>query len=285
MSTTLSDSKKSLGLALGGGGARGLAHVGVLKVLVDQKIDISAISGCSMGGLIGTLFAIGYSVEAIKEIVLKHTSFREMINIVDRSPRRRGLIVGNRLRNLLSTLIGKKTTFKDTKIPLILNAVDLLSAREIALTEGNLVDAVMATIAVPGVFDPVYFDDMQLIDGGTLNNLPVNNLQVFSPERVIAVDVYPDIKNEIPWQISGEKPSLFIPIPNFLLDFYRAQMIMIARLTDVNLSENEPDLLIRPELPSKFTLFYGYQQAETIIEIGVKTTKKHLPKIREMLST
>jgi NTE family protein len=275
--------QKILGVALSGGGARGLAHVGVLKVLTEQNIHISYISGCSMGGLVGALYAVGYSVDEIEKIAQKYTTLREMVNIVDRTPRRRGLIVGHRLKNILGKLIGTETTFKDTKIPLTLNAVDLISSREITLSEGNLLDAVMATIAVPGFFEPVSIGGMQLIDGGTLNNLPVNNLLNFNPEVSLAVDVHPDVTKEILWQISGQRPRFFIPLPDFFLDFYRAQMIMMARLTEFNLNDNQPSLLIRPELPPEYTVFYGYQQALKIIDLGERSARTHLSKLKVLL--
>lgn len=275
--------QKSLGLALSGGGARGLAHIGVLKVLSEQNIEIACISGCSMGGLVGALYSVGYSVEEIENIATKYTTIREMINIVDRSPRRRGLIVGQRLRTLLSKIIGKETTFKDTKIPLTLNAVDLISSKEIAISEGNLLDAVMATIAVPGFFAPVLTNDMQLIDGGTLNNLPVDHLISYNPEVTLAIDVHPDTKNEIPWQITGQKPRILFPLPDFFLDYYRAQMIMISRMTEQNLTTHPPSLLIRPNLPTEYTMFYGYQHASRIIAQGEKAARKNLSKIKELL--
>ncbi len=276
--------QKSLGLALSGGGARGFAHIGILKVLKDEGIQISSLSGCSMGGLVSALFAIGYSAKEIEQIAVKHTTVREMINLVDRTPRRRGLIVGQRLRNLLAQLIGKDTTFKDALIPLSLNAVDLITSQEVVLTEGNLLDAVMSTIAIPGFFAPVNIGKMHLIDGGTLNNLPVSNLKHFSPAIVMAVDVHPDTSREVPWQFSDQKIRFPLPLPDFFLDFYRAQLIMITRMTELNLIQNKPDLLIRPNLPPEITMFYGYQRADKIIAQGEKSMRKNIDKLKTLLS-
>lgn len=280
---TFAQNQKSLGLALSGGGARGLAHVGVLKVLTDEKIHISSLSGCSMGGLVSALFAIGYSAKEIEDIAIKHTTVREMINLVDRTPRRRGLIVGHRLRNLLAQLIGKDTTFRDTLIPLSLNAVDLITSQEAVLTEGNILDAVMSTIAVPGFFAPVNIGEMQLIDGGSLNNLPMSNLKRFAPDISLAVDVHPDTTREVPWQFAKQKVRFPLPVPDFFLDFYRAQMIMITRLTELNLVQDKPNLLIRPELPPEITMFYGYQKADKIIAQGEKSMRKNIDKLKTLL--
>ncbi|MBA3073368.1 MAG: patatin-like phospholipase family protein, partial [Anaerolineae bacterium] len=262
MTDTLSlEKQKKLGLALSGGGARGFAHIGVLKVLTEENIQVSCLSGTSMGGLVGTLYAIGYTAKEIEKIAIKHTTLREMINLVDRTPHRRGLILGQRLRNLFAQLIGKDTSFSDTLIPLALNGVDLITSQEAVLTEGNLLDAVMSTIAIPGFFAPVKIGKMQLIDGGTLNNLPVKNLKVFAPEVVMAVDVHPDTTREVPWQFSDQKARFPLPVPDFFLDFYRAELIMITKLTELNLQQDGPDLLIRPKLPPEITMFYGYQKA------------------------
>jgi NTE family protein len=275
--------QKSLGIALSGGGARGFAHIGVLKVLTDEAIQISSLSGCSMGGLVGALFAIGYTAKEIEQIAIKHTTLREMINLVDRTPRRRGLIVGQRLRNLLAQLIGKDTTFREALIPLSLNAVDLITSQEAVLTEGNLLDAVMATIAIPGFFAPVNIGKMQLIDGGTLNNLPIRNLKPFSPDIVMAVDVHPDTTREVPWQFADQKIRFPLPVPDFFLDFYRAQLIMITKMTELNLEQFKPDLLISPNLPPEITMFYGYQRADKIIAQGEKTMRKNLEKLKNLL--
>ncbi|PKO03536.1 MAG: hypothetical protein CVU43_02080 [Chloroflexi bacterium HGW-Chloroflexi-5] len=284
MTDTLSlEKQKKLGLALSGGGARGFAHIGVLKVLTEENIQVSCLSGTSMGGLVGTLYAIGYTAKEIEKIAVKHTTLREMINLVDRTPHRRGLILGQRLRNLFAQLIGKDTSFSDTLIPLALNGVDLITSQEAVLTEGNLLDAVMSTIAIPGFFAPVKIGKMQLIDGGTLNNLPVKNLRVFAPEVVMAVDVHPDTTREVPWQFSDQKARFPLPVPDFFLDFYRAELIMITKLTELNLQQDGPDLLIRPKLPPEITMFYGYQKADKIIALGEKSMRKNLEKLKPFL--
>lgn len=275
--------QKELGIVLSGGGARGLAHIGILKVLEKEKIKISCISGCSMGGLVGAVYALTNSVDQVEEIFLRHTSLRALISIVDRSPRRRGLIIGKRLRNLISNIIGEKTTFADLKIPLVVNAVDLITSQEITFTEGNLVDAVMSTISIPGFFAPVSVGNYQLIDGGMLNNLPVSNVKIFNPEVVLAVDAHPDIVREKPWQFSSTKPRWAGAVPDYVLDFYRAEMIMSYYLTDFFLVRFPPDLYIRPKLPPEITTFYGYHHALALIKNGEKAMQKNLELLKEKI--
>ena len=126
-------------------------------------------------------------------------------------------------------------------------------------------------------------ENMQLIDGGTLDNLPVANLQDFNPEVTIAVNVQPDVKHEMPWQISGQKPRFILPLPDFFLDFYRAQLIMISRLTELNLEKCHPTLEINPSLPPEITLFYGYHHASKIIKLGEESVHNNLDLIKEIL--
>ena len=234
-----------------------------------------------MGGLVGALYAVGYSIQEVEEIAIKHTAIREMINIVDRTPRRRGIIVGHRLRNLLGKLLGENTKFSDTKIPLVVNAVDLISSEEIVFSEGNLVDAVMSTISIPGFFAPVHIGNMELVDGGMLNDVPVSNIAMFKPEVFMAVDVHPDVKKELPWQFSDSKPRWSTPIPDYFLDFYRSELIMTQYITKTHLEKYPPDLFLRPELPSEITTFYGYHHAARIIELGELSANRFMDQIKE----
>ena len=121
----------SISLVLGGGGARGLAHIVVLKVLKEHNIPISSIFGCSMGGLIASLFAIGTDIFQIENIARKYTSVRELIKLVDITPHRRGLIVSQRLRGFFSQFIDENFQIENANIPLYMNSVDLISGEEV----------------------------------------------------------------------------------------------------------------------------------------------------------
>lgn len=268
---------------LSGGGARGFAHIGVLKVLEREKIDVSCLSGCSMGGLVAALYAIGLSPLEIETMAIKFTAIREMINFVDRTPKRRGLIVGHRFRSFLSKIIDPSIDIRDARIPLALNGVDLVTSAEISLTQGSLLDAVMATIAVPGFFAPVLIGDYSLVDGGTLNNLPISQIHQFNPQVVFAVDVHPDTTKEIPWHFAEDKPKFPIPVPSFFLDYYRSLLIMMTRINEINLAQDPPDILLRPNMPSEITLFYGYQRAAQIITSGEKAAQDQLSSIKHAI--
>jgi len=97
------------------------------------------------------------------------------------------------------------------------------------------------------------------------------------------VDVHPDTTREVPWQFAGQKARFPFPLPDFFLDFYRAQLIMITKLTELNLTYDKPDLLIKPNLPPEITMFYGYHKADKIIALGEKSMRKNLDKLKPLI--
>ena len=151
MSSNPKDSLKSMkiGLALGGGGVRGLAHIGVLKVLQREHIPIDFIAGTSMGGIIGALLAAGVSVEDMETEALRVRSRRQTVKLLDLGFSSSGLIKGAGIHRYMSNLLGAELTFDDLLTPLALVAVDIHSGREVILREGKVVDALRATISVP----------------------------------------------------------------------------------------------------------------------------------------
>ena len=162
---------KQIGIALSGGGARGAAHLGVLKALDELDIKISAISGVSAGALIGALYAKGISPDDIlKELKqLSYFGFKDLLWM------KSGLFTMAGLRNKLHELIGSDD-FAALKIPLFINATDILTGNGVVFSEGPLYDAVLGSAAVPVVFEPVEYKGYRLLDGGILNNLPVEPL-------------------------------------------------------------------------------------------------------------
>ena len=147
---------KRLGLALSGGGARGLAHIGVLKVLERERIPIYCLAGSSMGGIIAAAFASGMAAEALEAEALKMGGLRELIKLVDIRPPRRGLLAGKSVRQYLSQLIPEGLTFDQLQIPTALKAVDLHRGVEVDLHEGLVLDAVLASSAFPEIFLPLW---------------------------------------------------------------------------------------------------------------------------------
>ncbi len=274
---------KSISLVLGGGGARGLAHIGVLKVMREYNIPISSIFGCSMGGLIASLFAIGTDIYEIEKIARKYSSVREMIKLVDFTPHRRGVIVSQRLRGFFSQFIDENLRIEEAKIPLYMNAVDLLSGDEVVFDKGNLLDALISTTAVPGLFSPVEsVNNLLLADGGVINNLPISTMRKYSFCPIVAVDVHHSFPNPPSSSHKGFISTNTV-IPEFVRDFYRAEMIMVRKIMDIQLSENPADLLIRPVIDPEINMFLGFQRAEELILAGEKAALENLDEILKLI--
>jgi NTE family protein len=270
---------KKIGLALGGGGGRGLAHVGLLRELEKAGFKFDAVSGTSIGGIFAASYALGISAEEMEDRCRKLSSVRELMKLVDMSPPRRGLLEGAKVREYLSQFIDPDLTFHDTLIPLSMCAVDLISCKEIVLDSGNLLDAVMATISLPGLFTPAEIDGYRLVDGGILNYLPAEYPRKLGADAVIAVDVMNDPYNELPWQELPKNLLFPFAIPEFFLDFYRAELIMVAEITTSKLRDSKPDLIIRPPIPADVTTLLGFTKANETISAGERAAQDALPAI------
>lgn len=182
-----------IGLVLGGGGSRGLAHIGVLKILHREQIPIDFIVGTSMGGVIGSLYALGLTPsEIMNRFDIPAPTPLENVKMFTSRARQR------RWRKRLSRFVGDKT-FADLQFPLVLMAVDMISGEEVLLKNGPLLPALLATSAVPGVFPPVNLNGRQLADGGVIDSLATHVAVREGAERIIAVDVHPALENENPW--------------------------------------------------------------------------------------
>jgi NTE family protein len=273
-----------LGLVLGGGGARGLAHIGVMRVFQREQIPIDLIAGTSMGGLVGALYAAGVPITTVQEEVGRLSKLTEQIKLVDVNISSAGLSVGGRrIYNFMADLLGEDLTFADLRLPLSMVSVDIRTGREVTLQGGLVIDAVRATISVPGIFQPVDLGDYRLVDGGVLDNVPVDVARMMGATRTIAVDVLPSFSRNMPGMAPVE-PGLQLPFaPLSLNEIYNVIMIMIAALTDSRLREYPPDLLIRPEIPASITLMSGFGRATEIIAAGEVAAEEALPAIRALL--
>jgi NTE family protein len=272
-----------IGLALGGGGARGLAHIGVLKILTASGVPIDTLIGSSMGGLIAALYAAGISPEEMEAEAFRMSKASQMVRLLDLAPPRRGLVKGERLRAYLTKIFGKNPLIEELPVPLSLVAVDLHTGKEVILTCGPLIEAVMATMAVPGIFSPVEINDQCLVDGGVLNNVPADVVRHHGAETVIAVDVNSMPTGDDLADNPDTHPGLTNLLPPLVLDVYRAEMIMVDALTQFRLKKAHPEVLIQPKIPPNIDIFLGFAYAEEIIAAGEEATRKALPKIKQVI--
>ena len=274
----------TIGLALGGGGARGLAHIGVLKVFEREHIPVHFIAGTSMGGIIGSAYAAGVPLDSITEVALQIRKRMEQLRLMDFKLTGRGLLKGTRLYRQMGSLLGEELTFAELKIPLALMAVDILTGREVVLRDGKVVDAIRATMSVPGVFEPVPRGDMLLVDGGILNNVPVDVVAREGMQRVIAVDVMPDFPRNQP----GQAPVVIAPrtayLPPAMQEVMNTFLIMISEMTEYRLRLHPPNLVIRPEISTQVSLLTGFELALEVIAAGETAAEAALPDIRRLIN-
>lgn len=274
-----------LGLALGGGGARGLAHIGVLRVLERENIPIACIAGTSMGGLIGALYAAGVAIDRVEAEVVRLSRLTEQLRLLDVELSAAGLSVrGRRIYNMLAELLGEELTFADLRLPLAMVAVDIHTGRPVVLQGGLVIDAVRATISIPGIFTPVDLGGYRLVDGGVLDNVPVDVAHELGATHTLAVDVLPSFGRNQPGEAPVETGLQLAFAPQQFAEVYRVLMIMIAAVTEAQLRQYPPDLLIRPLLPPNVTLLSGFNRAEELIAAGQAAAEDALPAIRDLLA-
>lgn len=264
-------SRPIIGLTLSGGGARGLAHIGVLKVLEREGIPIDCLSGASMGGILGAVYAAGYSASELEDMALGMARPRRLVQLVDFGPPKRGLLAGRKLRAYLAQLLPPELTFTDLRLPLALEAVDLDAGREVALTQGSVLRAALATSAFPGVLPPVEWQGRRLVDGGLLDNLPVGLVRGLGAEVVIAVNVGP-----MPNEPDMLEPGLSSHLPSFMRTALDAVWLLSNARTWARLQEDKPDVLIHPHLPPDIGTFSSFTRAAEIIAVGEEAANRAL---------
>ena len=198
---------KKVGLALGGGAARGLAHIGVLEVLEKEGIPVDMIVGTSAGAAVGALYAQGKPAGQIKELAL-NTGWRRLVSLIDLALPKSGFIEGTRIKNLLKSIIGD-ISFSDLKIPLACVATDIMSGEEVVISDGSVLEGVRASISIPVIFTAVKWQDRYLVDGGLVNPVPVSTVRKMGADFVIAVNVIPPMGVRLQPAKEAKEPGIF----------------------------------------------------------------------------
>jgi NTE family protein len=228
-------SVKKIGLALGGGGARGICHIAFLEALDEMGIEVSMISGTSIGALIGALYASGLSGSDIREMLNK-IRFKDIVEMVDlKLFGTTSLVKGRGVKDFLQKNMPVHT-FEKLKIPLKIVATDFWAQKQVILENGDLVSAIMASICIPAVFEPVLRDQHVLVDGGIANNVPFDILKEHS-RTIVAIDVAGSVL--VPEDT--KKPHM---VENLMLSFE----ILQKALLDEKLKYSCPDIHVKPSL-------------------------------------
>jgi NTE family protein len=269
--------KKKVGLALGGGGARGFAHIGVLKVLEKYKIPIDYISGTSIGALIGALYSAEPNAKKMEKEVLE-TNWDAFF---DYTFPQKGLIKGAKIEAYLE----KKLTdlkFNQLKIPLFITAFDIENKQEIIFNKGNVAKAVRASISIPGIFVPVENNGRILVDGGLTDLIPTEILKKEGAEVIIAVNVdsvrekKPSIKEEAIKNVGQKR------IPGVVYTISKSLQIMDAEASKAELNLDKADVVINLNLENIETLDFSKTKIKTTIKKGEMAATKLIKKLTQI---
>lgn len=258
-----------IGLALGGGGAKGLAHIGVIKVLLENKIPIDFIAGSSMGALVGSWYSLTGDIKGMKNLVFKLSRQKILSLFLDPSIRQ-GLIKGEKIKSFLESYLGRKN-FDDCKIPFCSVATDFETGETVFIDKGSVIDAVRASISLPLVFAPVRIGGKLLVDAGLSMPVPVSVVKKMGADFVIAVNVnarYRDI---------GKKKKYGFGMYGIAL---KSIDIMYYRLSLCSL--RGADVVINPGMAA--VRWSHFTKGKSIISYGEKVAAEFVPEIKEKIS-
>ena len=259
------EQRKKLGFALGSGGSRGVAHVGFLQAMEEEGIYPDYISGCSMGSVVGSAYASGMTPEYMHRAV---TSLR-FFDLVDVTNKPGGFLDTRKMRKILARYIGD-VQFEELKIPFRCVALDMISQKTVLFEKGSVLDAVVASSSIPGVFKPMEKDGMRLVDGGVLSRVPVREVKDMGADVVIAVDVMGN-------KPCREKcPNAIVVLSDIIeiMDNYR-----MAAYKKSN--RKRYDLWLEPTLGDMNQ--YSFKNLNFAYEEGYKLGKENAEKIRELI--
>lgn len=246
--------KIKIGLALGGGLSRGLAHIGVLKVLHEAKIPLHCIAGTSMGSVIASLYACGMNLKMMEKISRRISRS----NWIDFTLPKMGLVAGEKLEQLVYLLTGRRK-IEETALPLAVVATDLLTGKRVVFHRGLIAKTVRASCSIPGIFNPVEMEEKLLVDGGVLDRVPVEAVREMGADLVIGVDVSHFV-DDYPIHHIFDVLSKTIDIMSREIATYRVQ---------------EANLLITPDL--RDIAPFQFSQAEETVTRGAEAARRALP--------
>ena len=250
---------KKLGLALGGGGARGLAHIGVIKALKELNVPIHFVTGTSIGAIIGGAFAAGILEKAEKWVSVPNWKKLPKL-FLDFHLTKKALIRGDKIEKFFREMIAAET-FDELDLPFAAVATDLMTGEEIVLREGDVHTAIRASMSIPGVFCPVERDGKVLVDGGLVNPLPIDACRELGADKVIAVDLNCRDQND-PIKAYDALNVLSIIDETFRVVMNIAQKRYVPIPT--------PDIVLQP--PVGDVGVFDFHKADTLVNIGYEYT-------------
>lgn len=282
-------SMTKLGLALGGGGVSGCTHVGVLCALEEAGIEVDIITGTSSGAMVAALYGSGYTARQLADMMplinrkWKHCDIAGLFErmLTGQKTPFTGLVKGKRIREFLLRFVGD-ARMGDLRRPVTITATDLRSGRQVLfasvpfktpcegadlLLEARVLDAVLASLAIPGFFRPVFLQDRVLVDGGVMDNCPAAAAKAMGADRIVTVDLV------------SVKP-LNIPISSIRTVLERVLSMNLARLAKDN--TRDADLVLRPDMSMVGVL--DFASASRCMEVGYEFARRRIPDIARLLS-
>lgn len=286
--------KKKIALVLSGGGARGLAHIGAIETLESHGYEITSIAGCSMGALIGGMYAAGKLPE-VKDWALA-LDRRKVLSLVDFSLSLTHLVKGDRVMEALKEIV-PDVNIEDLPIPYTAVATDWNSGKEVVFDHGSLYDAIRASISIPLFLNPVRREDMLLVDGGLVNSLPLNRVVRHSGDLLFGINVSThDYQGELLMQQFVERKLLSKSMPaavmnrimkhfeginiNYVTLLMRTIAIMLEQNTRQQILISRPDLVV--QVPMKRYGVFDFDKAAAILQIGKHKTSRALRRFEHM---
>jgi len=309
-------SRKTVGLVLGSGSSRGWAHIGVIEALEEEKIPIDYVVGCSIGSYVGAIYASG-EFKSLKEFVLRMDG-KKVFSYFDVVFPRSGLLNGTKRLKELYSMHTDAADFSDLKIPLMMVATDLATGKKVVLKSGSILNALRATMSIPGLFAPVKVKGRWLVDGGLVDPVPVGVARALEADVVIAVDLNSGVVSRTERirqarhaaKKTGHPPAYKGELFEKLSDYYETAGINFAGkinellgresstpdiietvitsinimqelITRINLAVEPPDILIQPHLGQLKML--DFDQVEHTIEEGYAGVKDKIEVIKALL--
>jgi len=279
--------KKNVALVLSSGGARGCAHIGAIKALDRNGYKITSVAGTSMGALVGGIYATG-QIQQFEEWI-SSLDIKEVLKLTDFSISKKGLVKGKKVIDKIKQIVPDRN-IEDLSIPFCAVATDIIEGTEAVFAEGNLYEAIRASISIPTVFQPVKIGNRYFVDGGLTNPIPVNRVRRYKGDLLVVVNVsspvpyekksnkiekFHDKKYSEQIKLIKEKLDNLIPtrktedIGIFNLT-NKSISTMMRKISDLTLEKHNPDILINISKESFGT--YDFYKAKEIIEEGERAT-------------
>lgn len=259
---------KKLGLVLGGGGAKGAAEIGVLKVMESYNVKFDYIAGTSIGASVGALYAAGYTADEL-EVFMANLTYEDGTD-------------SDRIKAILSKAFEDKgvKTFADLKIPFRCVAADAKTQQEVVLSDGDLLESVMASMAIPVIYKTVEMNGMELVDGGFLNNLPVDVATEMGAEYTVVIDL--QSKGSMLADAFSDKITFLMANPDIAKEMYGEDVINFAVTyfmthpedAKYNINTKAADLYIHPDLTGYDLMSFGKENSDAMVAIGVKAAEE-----------